>query len=126
MEILIPLGFFAMITAIVVVPAVLKSRERQKMAEAIRVALERGQPMPPELIDAMSSNVREPKLPPSPQRDLRTGIIWVGVSLGLVALGLIVGMEEPDASYWFVGFAAFPGFVGLAYIILGMIQKSKA
>lgn len=126
MEILVPLGFFAMITAIVVVPAILKSHERQKMAEAIRIALERGQPMPAELIEAMSSNVREPKLPLSPQRDLRTGIIWVGVSLGLVALGLIVGMEEPDASYWFVGFAAFPGFVGLAYVILGLLNRAKS
>jgi hypothetical protein len=126
MEILVPLGFFAMITAIVVVPAILKSRERQKLAEAMRIALERGQPMPAELIEAMSSNVREPKLPPSPQRDLRTGIIWVGVSLGLVALGLIVGMEEPDASYWFIGFAAFPGFVGLAYVILGLLNRAKS
>lgn len=126
MEILIPLTFFAMIAAIVVIPSWLKSQERQKLVETMRIALERGQPMPAELIEAMSSNVREPKLPPSPQRDLRTGIIWVGVSLGLVALGLIVGLEEPDASYWFIGFAAFPGFVGLAYVVLGWLNRGKA
>jgi hypothetical protein len=74
----------------------------------------------------MSSNVRSPGLPPSPQRDLRTGIIWVGIALGLVALGLIVGFEEPDASYWFLGLAAFPGFIGLAFVALGLLNKGKS
>lgn len=126
MEILIPLAFFAMIAAIVIVPRYFRSLERQKMAETLRAAIERGQPLPQEMVDAMSTNVRSPGLPPSPQRDLRTGIVWIGVALGLVALGLIVGFEEPDASYWFLGFAAFPGFIGLAFLILGLINKPKS
>lgn len=126
MEILVPIAFFAMIAAIVIVPRYFRSLERQKMAETLRAAIERGQPLPAEVVDAMSTNVRSPGLPPSPQRDLRTGIVWLGVALGLVALGLIVGFEEPDASYWFVGFAAFPGFIGLAFIVLGLINKPKS
>ncbi|MGA0604434.1 DUF6249 domain-containing protein [Phenylobacterium sp. VNQ135] len=126
MEILIPLAFFAMIAAIVIVPRYFRSLERQKMAETLRAAIERGQPLPQEMVDAMSTNVRSPGLPPSPQRDLRTGIVWLGVALGLVALGLIVGFEEPDASYWFLGFAAFPGFIGLAFVVLGLINKPKS
>ena len=77
-------------------PRYFRSLERQKMAETLRAAIERGQPLPAEVVDAMSTNVRSPGLPPSPQRDLRTGIVWLGVALGLVALGLIVGFEEPD------------------------------
>jgi hypothetical protein len=126
MEILIPISLFAMIAALVIVPRYFRSVERQKMADTLRVAIEKGQPLPPEVIDAMSSNVRSPGLPPSPQRDLRTGIIWVGVALGLVALGLIVGFEEPDASYWFIGIAAFPAFIGLAFVALGLINRSKS
>ena len=126
MEILVPIALFGMIAAIVIVPRYFRSLERQKMAETLRAAIERGQPLPQEMIDAMSSNVRSPQMPPSPQRDLRTGIVWIGVALGLVALGLIVGFEEPDASYWFLGFAAFPGFIGLAFVILGLIIKPKS
>ncbi|MCR5875847.1 DUF6249 domain-containing protein [Phenylobacterium sp. J426] len=126
MEILIPLAFFAMIAAIVIAPRYFRSQERQKMAETLRAAIERGQPLPQEMVDAMSTNVRSPALPPSPQRDLRTGIVWIAVALGLVALGLIVGFEEPDAAYWFLGFAAFPGFIGLAFVILGLINKPKS
>ncbi|WP_309092060.1 DUF6249 domain-containing protein [Phenylobacterium sp.] len=126
MEILVPIALFGMIAAIVIVPRYFRSLERQKMAETLRAAIERGQPLPQEMIDAMSTNVRSPSLPPSPQRDLRTGIVWLGVALGLVTLGLVVGFEEPDASVWFLGFAAFPGFIGLAFVILGLINKPKS
>jgi hypothetical protein len=123
--ILVPLAFFAMIAAIVVLPRYFKSLERQKMAEAVKAAIENGQPLPGEIFDAMSANVRTADLAPTPQRDLRTGIVWLGVALGLVALGLIVGFESPDATYWFLGFAAFPGFIGLAFIVLGLLNRSK-
>jgi len=126
MEILIPISLFAMIAALVIVPRYFRSIERQKMADTLRVAIEKGQPLPTEVIEAMSSNVRSPGLPPSPQRDLRTGIIWVSVALGLIVLGLIVGFEEPDATFWMAGLAAFPGFIGLAFVLLGLLNKPKS
>jgi hypothetical protein len=120
---------FGSIASVFIVPRYLRSQERMKMAEALRVAIEKGQTISPDMMDAMSTasaNVRPIDMTPTPQRDLRTGIIWMGVAAGLVALGLIVGMEEPDASYWFLGFAAFPGFIGLAFIVLGLINKPKS
>jgi hypothetical protein len=126
MEILIPLAFFAMIAALVIAPRYFKSIERQRMAETLRVAIEKGQPLPTEVIEAMSSNVRSPGLPPSPQRDLRTGIIWLGVGLGFAALGAAVSFEEADALYPMLGVAAFPIFIGLAFIALGFLNKTKS
>ncbi len=126
MEILIPLGFFAMIAALVIAPRYFKSIERQKMAETLRIAIEKGQPLPTEMIDAMSSNVRNPGLPPSPQRDLRTGIIWLGVGVGFAALGAVLSFEEPDALFPLLGLATFPIFIGLAFIVLGFLNKSKS
>ena len=126
MEILIPLSFFAMIAALVIVPRYFRSVERQKMAEAMRAAIEKGQPMPTEMLDAMSSNVRAPGLPPSPQRDMRTGIIWLGVGVGLAAMGMAISFEEADALYPILGLAAFPTFIGLAFIALGFLNKTKS
>ena len=123
MEILIPLAFFGMIVALVIVPRYFKSLERQKMADTLRVAIEKGQPLPPEIVEAMSSNVRTPGLPPSPQRDLRTGIIWLGIGVGLAALGGAVSFEEPDALIFFLGLAAFPVFIGLAFVLLSFLNK---
>jgi hypothetical protein len=124
--ILVPISFFAMIAAIVIGPRYFRSIERQKLADTLRVAMEKGQPLPPEIVEAMSSNVRATGLPPSPQRDMRTGIIWLGIAAGFVALGAIAGFEEPDVTYWMLGLAAFPGFIGLAFVALGFIHRPKS
>jgi hypothetical protein len=120
--ILVPISFFAMIAAIVIVPRYFRSIERQKMAETLRTAIEKGQPMPAEVVEAMSTNVR---LAPSPARDLRTGLIWLGVAVGFAALGLAISFEEPDALLPMLGCAAFPGFIGLAFIIMSFVAKDR-
>jgi hypothetical protein len=124
--ILVPLGFFAMIAAIVVVPRYFRSQERQKFADALRVAIEKGQPLPPEAIDAMAGEAPRQRLPPSPAKDLRMGIIWLGVAVGLAMFGVMMGMSEPDWTYPMLAFAAFPAFIGLAFIALGLLNKPKA
>ena len=117
---------FGSIASLFIVPRYLQSIERQKMADTLRAAIEKGQPLPTEVVEAMSTNVRSPTLPPSPGRDLRTGVIWLGVAVGLAAFGVAVGFEEPDVTYWMLGLAAFPGFIGLAFIALGLLNKPKA
>jgi hypothetical protein len=119
---MIPIFFFAMIAAIVIVPRYFRSLERQKMAETLRVAIERGQPLPAEVVDAMASGV---KAPPTPQRDLRTGIIWLGVGIGLAAMGWALGFEEPDATLPLVGIACFPIFIGLAFVVMSFVNRNR-
>jgi len=126
--VLIPFGFMAMIAAIVIMPRYFRSQERQKMAELMRAAIERGQPLPQEVIDAMSSNVRSEgggPIAPSPSRDLRTGLVWMGVAVGLASLGLAVSFEDPDALFPLLGCAAFPGFIGVAFIVMWLAGRNK-
>jgi hypothetical protein len=92
------------------------------MADTLRMAIEKGQPMPTEVIEAMSANV---KLPPSPARDLRVGLIWMGVAVGFAALGFAVSFEEPDALLPMLGCAAFPGFIGLAFIVMAFVARGR-
>ncbi|MBX3482294.1 DUF6249 domain-containing protein [Phenylobacterium sp.] len=125
-SVLIVLIIFGSFASLFIVPRYFKSIERQKMAETLRVAIEKGQPLPGEVIDAMSSDVRtDPRLP-SPQRDLRIGIIWLGVGIGLAAFGGALSFEEADALLPILGFAAFPTFIGLAFIALGLMNKPRA
>ena len=57
----IPIAFFIMIGAIVIVPTWLKSKERKEMQGTLRAAIEKGQPLPPEVIDALSKdNIKPP------------------------------------------------------------------
>ena len=120
--ILVPLGFFAMVAAIVIVPRYLKSLERQKLQETLRASIEKGAELPPEVVQALTSDA---KPAPSPYRDLRAGIIWLGVAVGFAALGAAVSFEEPDALYPLLGVAAFPGFIGLALIGLSFVQRGR-
>ena len=116
---------FGSIASVIIAPRYFKSLERQKMAETLRVAIEKGQPLPSEVIDAMSSNVRSPVMTPSPQRDLRAGIIWTGIGVGFAAFGFAVSFDEPDALLPMLGLAAFPIFIGAAFIALGLLNSSK-
>jgi hypothetical protein len=124
--VLIVLIIFGSFASLFIVPRYFKSIERQKMADTLRVAIEKGQPLPTEVIEAMSSNVRSPGMPPSPQRDLRTGIVWLGVGIGFGALALALSFEEPDFLYPLLGLAAFPTFIGLAFVALGLLNKPKS
>jgi hypothetical protein len=122
---LVPFGFMAMIAAIVIAPRYFRSQERQKLADTLRAAIEKGQQLPPEVIEAISSDAKTPGMPPSPTRDLRVGLIWMSVAVGFAALGLAVSFEEPDALYPMLGCAAFPGFIGLAFIVMSFIARDR-
>jgi hypothetical protein len=122
MEILVPIAFFAMIAAIVIVPRYLKSQERQKLQETLKSSIEHGAPIPQEIIDVLTRDV---KPTPTPYRDLRAGILWLGIAVGFAALGFAVSFEEPDAFYPMLGVAAFPGFIGLALVVLSFVSGSR-
>ncbi len=117
--VLVPIGFFAMIAAIVIVPNYLRVRERQEMQATVRAAIEKGQPLPPELVDALSKDVRS-RTVSSAHRDMRIGVILLAVSAG-VALG---GIND-NAMFGTVSGAAIPGMIGLAFIILSFFNPNK-
>ncbi len=116
---------FGTITAIVVGPTWLKSRERRDMQVTVRAALDKGQPLPPELVDALSRDVIQ-KLP-SRSRDIRRGVIWLAVGIGLAAFGLINDFRGgwDDDFNGLIGIAAIPLTIGLAFLVLGAINKNK-
>jgi len=122
-EILIPLAGIFMIIAIVVGPAWLKSRERREMQAVFRAAVEKGQPLPPELIDAMTKD--QVRKLPSASRDLRMGVILLALSAGIAAAFLTLGYGIDQDATHIAGFAAIPGAIGLAFIILSFFNKNK-
>jgi len=117
--------FFAMIAAIVIIPRWFRVREREALQATLRAAIEKGQPLPPEVIDAIS---RDAKPVPSAGRDLRTGVILLCVAAAFVCLGLVAGYYndgDTDATGWMIGIGAFPGFIGLAFLIMGVLNRGK-
>jgi hypothetical protein len=117
--------FWGAIVAIVLVPRYFRNREREALQATLRTAIEKGQPLPPDMIEAMSRDIRPTA---STSRDLRTGIVWVGVAAGFVGLAYALGYSDTDASdaFWpLMGVAAFPGFIGLAFLIMALVGRGK-
>jgi len=121
-EVLIPLAPFVMVIAIILVPAWLKSRERRDMQTTLRTAIDKGQPLPPEIIDAMTKTV---KVPPTALSDIRTGIIWLAVGIGFAVFGYVIGFEEAEAFHPLLATAAIPSIIGLAFIALSFFNPNK-
>jgi hypothetical protein len=90
---------------------------RQKLAhETMRLMIEKGLPVPTELINPPS-----PAKPP--KSDLRRGLIWLAIGIGLTIL-LLKTFE--DSGLWALGL--IPAFIGVAYLLCwvnGLAQERR-
>ncbi len=91
-----------------------RSKDKADMQKTIRMAIERGETLPPDLLD----NLRPRKKQRTPMSDIRAGIILMAVAGGLMAWSYIDnGKIGGDLG----GIAAVPGLIGVALLILGII-----
>src|SRR5262249_43779764 len=132
---LVPIFGIFMIIAIVVGPVWItgyfKSRERAQLHETLRVAYEKGQPVPPDLIEALRDGPSEASIS-TPERDLRRAVVLIAVGLGLVGLGygLWYGIGFADELAGNItggavaGSGAIPGLIGLAYLVLWLSKRN--
>lgn len=131
---------FAFLAAIIIVPQYLRYRDRARLHETLRVAFERGQPVPPELVEALQFRRRNGAVADDlatypvtarPERDLRRGVIWLALGLGLVGVGgafyaglyNVGGSEETFGTFAALG--AIPAFIGLAYLGLWFFGRNR-
>ncbi|MFN7127572.1 MAG: DUF6249 domain-containing protein [Brevundimonas sp.] len=119
---------FASIVAVVVGPSFLKNRERREMQLTVRHAVDKGQTLPPELIDAMTKDVQ--KNLPSRTKDIRKGVLSLATGVGIAGFALAVENSSRD---WggngegaLLGLACIPIAIGIAFIILGIFNPNKA
>ena len=126
----VAIAFWACVGAIVLGPMWMRHRERQNMQDIVRAAYEKGLPVSPELITAMQANLL-PKAMRTRELDLRRGIIFIAVGLGLVGLGygLWYGLMSTDDTAAYVsggsvaGFGAIPALIGIGYLVLWATGK---
>lgn len=124
--------FWLFVASIILVPIYLRHRDRDRMHETLRIAFEKGQPVPPELIAALQSNVA-PRVVSTPERDLRRGVVLIAVGLGFCGLGYGIwyGLMSVNeiAAYTSgastAGVGAIPGLIGLAYLLLWATRRNQ-
>lgn len=119
---LIPIFFFGCLAAIVIVPRWFKTKEREDMQATIRAAIEKGQPLPPELIEAMTRNV---KVRPSSSSDLRSAIVWLAWGIGIAGFFVAGSYAWANELLPLAYIGAIPGFIGVAYLAMALMSAKK-
>jgi hypothetical protein len=113
-EIFIPITFFIAIVAIVWLFQHFAMRKRVEAFQTLRLAIEKGQTVTPETLEAMARIS-------SPIADLRRGIVFVAIAAGFGAFAAILAGNRVDDEWQEVmralfGVSMFPLFIGLAFL----------
>lgn len=111
-DVLIPLVMFASVTIVLSLFFWFRYRNRFDMQETIRLALDKGHELSPEIIDRLG----HPKA--SRNRDLRFALIWLALAVGLVLCGIAIPEPTGHALRGCLSAAAFPFAIGVAYLLI--------
>lgn len=111
-------------------PRYIRSRERQKLYDLMRASVDRGQPLPPELVATLTADT-EPPVSRGADADMRRAVVLIAVGLGLAMFGGLLGWGISLASPLggaitggiIAGCGAIPGFIGLAFLILWLVGR---
>lgn len=109
-EVIIPVVMFISVALVFIVWFYLKYRAKSEAQQTIRLALEKGNELSPEVL----KQIGDPE--PPADRDLRRGMIWIAIGFAMVLLA--VGINEDDATGPLMGTASFPVLIGIAYLIM--------
>lgn len=109
-EIFIPIFLFAAIVAIIWLFSHYNYKKRLTAHETLRLAVEKGQEVSPELVERMSY-LNDPV-----KSDLRRGVLLIAFGIAFMVLGAIVPHDEPEAVRGILGVSSFPVVLGLAYL----------
>ena len=119
-EELIPIVMFVVIGVVFGLFAYFKFRTRAETQQTIRLALEKGNALSPELLDQLAN----PE--PPADRDLRRGLIWLALAVALALCGFFVPEPTGDALRGCLAGASFPLSIGIAYLVMWTYTSRKA
>ena len=109
-DIFVPIFLFAAIVAIIWLFSHYNYKKRLTAHDTLRLAVEKGQEVSPELVERMSY------LSDPVKSDLRRGILLIAFGVAFMILGAIVPHDEPEAMRGILGVSSFPVVLGLAYL----------
>ena len=115
-DVWVPIVLFVSLAAVVSAALWFRFRGRAEVQQTIRSAIDKGQELSPELLERLG-DAAEPR-----QRDLRRGVVSIGLALAFAVFAVILG--EEDAVRPIMGVASFPFLIGIAYLILSRMKVS--
>ena len=116
-ELLIPIFSVLGTAAVLLLWLWLRYRARLQLQETVRLALDKGQELTPELVDRLGRPHNDPFA------DMRRALIWLAVGIGFAAFGLL--LDEEDAVRPLIATGAFPFSIGVAYLIIALLSGKQ-
>ncbi|MCX8091443.1 MAG: DUF6249 domain-containing protein [Verrucomicrobiae bacterium] len=110
LDTVVPIGSFAMILGIVALVLRKRLQQARLLHETIRAMIEKGQPIPPELL--------QPPAPRRPRSDLRRGLVFLGIGAGLT-----IWLAMDGGTKWALGL--IPLLMGVAFLITWKVEQPK-
>ena len=108
----VPIVMFVSLAAVFSLWFYFRYKAREATQQTFRLALEKGSELSPEFIKQLG----EPE--PSKDKDLRRGLVWLALAVGLALCGLAVPDPSGDALKGCLAGAAFPFSIGVACMIM--------
>ena len=120
-DILVPLGLFGMVVAIVAINVAGSASRRKAVLATVQEAIRSGQELKPETIKALGVQ-EKPK-----GGDLKAGAILIAIAAALIVLGFTISNVDGDAEIMSImtAVAAFPGCIGVVLVLFGLFSKKK-
>jgi hypothetical protein len=121
---LIPIAGLAFAFGVILIGALEKAHREKLRHDTIQRALEKGQPLPPELFGQPGKSLPPEffkQFAPRPRDDRRGGLIAIGVGIGtFVFFDAMQSEGVPDGVKWL---ALIPGLVGVALLINWALER---
>jgi hypothetical protein len=114
-QIWIPIALFGGLTVVLTTAIWIRYKTRSEMQLTMRAALDKGQELSPEIIDRLGN----PK--PHKDKDLRSALVCIAIAIGMSVFGYMI--PDDEATSVFLGMAAFPFFVGIAFLIMWRVTE---
>ena len=108
------LSIFGAPVAIVVVIGIFSMIATRTRQRTIRMMLEKGQPVPAELLAPATRGIRR-------RSDARRGVVWTMVGLGLMIW--LAAVNDWEGGAW--SFGLIPFLIGLGYLIVWKLENKK-
>ncbi|WP_078082811.1 DUF6249 domain-containing protein [Microbulbifer mangrovi] len=120
LALLVPFGFFLLVGTSLWMVLHFRNKRSLEVQQTVRIALEKGMPLSPELIDQMGASNK-----PHPLKDVRRGIVWIAVAVGMALFGYCVPDPSNQAFAAILAIAALPLAVGLGYLAMHQFARNK-
>lgn len=117
-DVFIPFVFFAFLAAVILIPIWLRERTKQSAHKLISQALDKGQPLDPQIMRDLTQGVAKSQNQTGPRRTLGSGVVLLALAAAFGGIALI----HHDADSWTVVPALIVGAVGAAFLLLAIVD----